>query len=551
MKALLKITTTLSLLLAAYTMQSQVTPAAAPNSVMVQVHATHQAAFLAAVRGDADLSPLLSSSKSLNSPRRIKDLHPSGKSAIYLLEWDQGQDIDSVVEVLKSSGTFAIVEPNYIGEAGGRQMVTPPTLPDDRNFDRQWSLRNDGSFTLSPATARADIDITNAWDIETGSSDIVVAVLDSGDPATHRELRNRLWSNETSINGTDDDGNGYIDDTRGYNFVDDDPFPVDNHGHGSNVAGIIVAEANNNNGFSGVDWQCKLMTLKVLDDDGFGFYSDWAEAIFYAVDNGAHVINMSLGGVSYSQLLQNAVNYATDRGVLVVACMMNDNTNAPRYPAALDNVLSVGSTDPDDTRTRPFFWASDSGSNWGPHIDLVAPGNYIYGLHPRQFSNFNTYWGGTSQAAPHVAGVATLLLAQDNTRTPADLIELITSTADDVVGDADDVPGYDLYYGHGRLNAYRALEAGAALVSTTAVEEDSAFEVTPNPVVRPAPITISTTSSARSEVSIYDMSGQRISVDYLTGRQMTLATDDLELGMYIIRLAQDNGKHSTRRIVVQ
>jgi subtilisin family serine protease len=211
-----------------------------------------------------------------------------------------------------------------------------------------------------------------------------------------------------------------------------------------------------------VNWQCKLMVLKVTNKAGDGYYRDWAQAIMYAVQNGAKVINMSVGGTEQSSLLQAAVDYAWEHGVLIVACAMNGNTEQPYYPAACRHVLAVGATNPDDTRAAPFFWDKNSGSNYGKHLGVVAPGNYIYGLSHKAY---NAIWGGTSQAAPFVSGLASLLLAQNPHRTPAELIHLIESTADDQVGrPEEDTPGWDKYHGFGRINALKALQAGERLV---------------------------------------------------------------------------------------
>jgi subtilisin family serine protease len=142
--------------------------------------------------------------------------------------------------------------------------------------------------------------------------------------------------------------------------------------------------------------------------------------------------------------------------------MMNANTSEPFYPAAYKNVLAVGSTNPDDTRTAPFFWAAGSGSNYGSNISVVAPGNYIYNLSD---DGYNTCWGGTSQAAPLVTGVASLLIAQNPAISALAIKQIICSTADDQVGKpSEDTPGWDQYYGYGRINAEKALEEGARLL---------------------------------------------------------------------------------------
>ena len=147
---------------------------------------------------------------------------------------------------------------------------------------------------------------------------------------------------------------------------------------------------------------------------------------------------MSLGGSSYSQAMEDAINFAVNNNVPVFVSMMNEDSDQVYYPAGYYNSFSVGSTDPDDSRTSPFFWGG--GSSYGSHIDVVAPGNYIYGLTFNSNSDYNYYWGGTSQASPLVAGIASLLLSQDSTRTPDQIYQIIRDSADDLVGDpAEDI----------------------------------------------------------------------------------------------------------------
>lgn len=299
----------------------------------------------------------------------------------------------------------------------------------------------------------------NAWSIEQGDSNIVVTIIDSGTKLDHPEFTGRIWTNYHEIpnNGIDDDGNGYIDDVKGWDFANSDNDPMDDNGHGTNVAGIIGANGNNSIGYAGADWYCKLMILKGLDNNNYGYYSWWTEAIYYAVDNGAKVINMSLGGNSFSTTLQNAVTYALNNNVVVVVCMMNTNSNTVYYPAGFTGVIAVGSTNSNDTRSNPFFWSPTSGSNYGSHISVVAPGNYIYGLNYQSNTKYGSYWGGTSQATPHVSGLASLLLAQNPSRTPAQIKSTIETTAEDQVGNSsEDTPGWDIYFGHGRINAFNA-----------------------------------------------------------------------------------------------
>ncbi|MGZ5242301.1 MAG: S8 family peptidase [Bacteroidia bacterium] len=332
------------------------------------------------------------------------------------------------------------------------------TLPNDLFADRQWYIQNTASITRANARVGADLGLLQAWEIEDGDSLVVVAILDGGTDILHPDLEGRIWknTNEIPFNNIDDDLNGFVDDTAGWDFVNNDNFPEDETGHGTNIAGIIGAKTNNEIGYAGIDKHCRLMICKITDENGNGKYKDWTEAIYYAVNNGARIINMSVGGITPSKQLTEAINFALANNVVVVSSMMNNNSGQPYYPAAIPGVIAVGATNPDDSRAEPFFWSDKSGSNFGNHISVVAPGNYIYGLSP---IGDNFFWGGTSQAAPMVAGLAALLIAQDMSRTPAEIKHIIEITSDDNVGDpVQDLNGWDMYYGFGRINAYKALK---------------------------------------------------------------------------------------------
>lgn len=382
-----------------------------------------------------------------------------GMDKYYIVQFDGKKDAEEVCKEFEKNKNVDFAEPDFIGEAAGKRGIDA-IKPNDEFFNRQWGLFNDGTVRTTigrPGRIGADMNVTKGWDIETGSDSIIVAILDSGVKQDHPELAGRFWVNSKEVrNGRDDDGNGYIDDINGYNFAYDNSNIKDDGGHGTNICGTIGAIYNNNLGYAGLDQRCKLMVCKNLDDENLGEYSWWAASLYYAANNGARVINMSEGGYDYSRTLENAINYAYDNGCLICASMMNKNNNDNYYPACFENVLAVGATDTDDSRCRQFTWGG--GSNWGKHIAVVAPGNRIYGLDYRDNNNFDVYWSGTSQATAYVSGIAALLLGQDNTRTNKILREIITSTAKDQVGDPrEDTPGWDEYYGFGRVDLYAAL----------------------------------------------------------------------------------------------
>ena len=388
----------------------------------------------------------------------MKSIQPTGnraEAATYVLTFD-GKISRQLLNEYRKTGLFEYVEPDFIGYGYG----TASTIPNDTYFSRQWYHVNDGTFPLTTATVDADMDSDLAWDITQGSSSTVVAILDTGIKPDHPEFVGRAWQNsDETQNGVDTDGNTYMDDLEwGWDFVNDDNYPIDDHGHGTSVAGVAVASGDNGVGYAGMDWKCQIMICKVLDNNNSGLYTWWADAIYYAVDNGATVINLSAGGNSPSTLLEDAINYAYSNNVPVFACTGNQNS-AIQYPARYANAFAIGATRPDDTRY--------SLSNFGSEIDFVAPGTHIYTLSYTSNTDYSATNQGTSFAAPQVAGLVSLMFAVDPGLSVDEIRTVLENTSEDQVGDpAEDTSGWDRYFGHGRINAYQALrevqEASAA-----------------------------------------------------------------------------------------
>ena len=536
------ILSTLALLLALNSFAQEHTPTFASDQLIVnfhpdilsQIHLNHERNTFSIPAIDALNQSNGLSKIVLTGNKKIKDT--------YVLHFAGTRDILQLVETYQASGVLTFAEPNFIGHGGGVQGLQS-TIPDDALFNRQWGLLNDGSFTLSPAVADADVDMEEAWDIEQGNSNIIVAVLDSGFKLDHPEFNGRIWNNAAeSSNGTDSDNNNYIDDTQGWDFVNNDNNPSDDHGHGTNVAGIIASNGDNGTGYAGIDWNCKVMVCKILDANNSGFYSWWTDAIYYAVDNGAKVINMSVGGSGFSSSMETAVDYAHDNGVSIIVSMMNFNNDSPYYPAAYENTIGVGSTDANDNRTNPFFWSATSGSNFGSHIDVVAPGNYIYGLNYLSNTNYNSYWGGTSQAAPLVSGLASLLLAQDASRSPDDIRSILTTTAEDEVGNpTEDLPGWDQYYGWGRVNAFNALNLFT--VNTQEIQA-SDFKIYPNPLSAKEKLVIEwkEESADNTQVTLFNSLGQNIYQVQIAPnqKQTTLSLPENSLGYFLLQIQKNH-----------
>jgi thermitase len=318
-----------------------------------------------------------------------------------------------VVELLLGSVTAFVEEVHSVGLASYMEpnmKVQAQLVPNDPYWSVQWGAQK--------------IEADWAWNTTVGNHSVLVAVIDTGICYTHPDLA----ANYVPL---------------GYDWVNNDADPMDDNGHGTHCAGIIAAVINNGEGIAGLA-QVQVMAEKVLDSSGQG-YVDWiANGIVNATDCGARIISMSLGGYGYSQLLYDAVKYAYDKGVLVVAAAGNDNTNTKMYSAGYDEVIAVAATDQDDNKA----WFS----NWGDWIELSAPGVDIYSAVPSGYE----YMSGTSMACPHVAGVAALAWSLYPNKTRDWVREWLRYTADDL-GD----PGFDLYYGYGRVNARKAAEQAA------------------------------------------------------------------------------------------
>jgi thermitase len=266
----------------------------------------------------------------------------------------------------------------------------------------------------------------DAWNLTTGSQDIIIAVVDSGIMLDHPEFAGRL--------------------VPGYDFVNHDDRADDDMGHGTQVAGIIAAALNNGQGVAGVCPNCRLMPVKVLNQNNLGSWSQLSQGILFAVDHGARVINLSLGASVSSDTLALAIQYAEDHGVIVVAAAGNSSSDAPFYPAALPGVIGVGATTSTDE-----LW---SRSNYGNDIDLVAPGSLVFSTYNDLNNMYHgyTFMSGTSMATPFVSGVAGLLLSANHDLTAQQVTDVMVGTANDL-GSA----GWDSKFGNGLVNAKAAL----------------------------------------------------------------------------------------------
>lgn len=289
-------------------------------------------------------------------------------------------------------------------------MLEEANIPNDLLFSQyQWNL---------PA-----IETNRGWNLSKGSENVIIAVVDTGVDIDHTDLNGQLVS--------------------GYNVIDPKKAPKDDVGHGTHVSGIIGALVNNEEGVAGISWYNKIMPVKALDSSGSGTTYAVAEGVIWATDHGAKVINMSLGNYADSQFLHDAIKYAYDRDVLLVAASGNDNTERPGYPAAYPEVLAVGATNKDMSRAEY--------SNYGDYIDVTAPGTNIASTYP---GNQYAALSGTSMASPHVAAMAGLIRSLNPDLTNREVMDLMISQAVDL-----GVKGKDKYFGNGQVDVFRSLEA--------------------------------------------------------------------------------------------
>ena len=287
---------------------------------------------------------------------------------IYRLRLADQSDVLVVIAAFKADPNVEYAEPNY--------MAHTAFVPNDPRYSDQWGL--------------TQISAPSAWNVTHGSPAIVIAIVDTGLDLNHPDLISKLWVNPGEIpgNGLDDDNDGFVDDVNGWNFVENNLTPQDQIGHGSHVAGIAAAATDNGIGIAGVCPNCRIMSNRTMDDSGAGTYSNIAAGITYAAQKGARVINLSLGGTTYSQVLRDAVANASLVSVVVAAAGNNNESNL-FYPAAYDDfVIAVGATDPNDQKA--------TFSNYGSWVDLMAPGVSIWSTF---YDDTYAALSGTSMAA--------------------------------------------------------------------------------------------------------------------------------------------------------
>ncbi|HVL38452.1 MAG TPA: S8 family peptidase, partial [Fimbriimonadaceae bacterium] len=332
-----------------------------------------------------------------HAPTRAHKVGEVPNLKVQLLRLPAGISTRAALDYYRSLPGVEYAEPNYIAHA--------QFTPNDISFNSQWGPKK--------------IQAPQAWEVIQGSPDVIVAILDTGVDLSHPDLLPKL--------------------TIGWDFVNNDAWADDDHGHGTHCAGIAAAGTNNAIGVAGIGFNSRIMPVKVLGSNGSGSYAYIVAGIRYAADNGAKVISLSLGGQSTSYALEDAVNYAWSKGAIVVAAAGNANSTTPHYPAAYTNAIAVGASESNDARA--------SYSNYGSWVDVAAPGSSI--LSTTRGGGYG-YMSGTSMATPHVAGQAALVWSHYGASTSVSMIR------QRIEGHTDPIGSWIKY---GRVNVYKSIGA--------------------------------------------------------------------------------------------
>jgi len=396
--------------------------------------------------GIREIRPAFDLDWSVNAALKLQH----GLDRVFALEFPAGTDVERVARALDAAPGVEGAEPDVVGRGG-------QVPPDDTHYAIEWHLENVGQTGGRPD---ADVDAEQGWALGTGSPTVVVAVLDTGIDSIHPEFAGRI--------------------VPGHDFVNGDSDPEADHPHGTYTAGIALANANNAFQVAGVDWNAKLMPVKVLDAQNLGLTTDLVNGIVWATDNGADVLSMSLIHYPCSGSLRNAIQYARAAGAIPVASAGNDGPGDADVsgPGCIPESISVGATD--DADRRASFSAT------GAALDVVAPGLGVRTVTYRSYGDSFTAFSGTSASAPIVSGMCALLRALRPSLLPDEAQALLESNAQDGVGPpAEDSAGRDDSFGWGRVNLAETLAAafpatlrsGRVAPATVAVGQPASFSV--------------------------------------------------------------------------
>ncbi len=440
----------------------------------------------------------------LYQPRNSALAQQLGIDRIYHIKLPRKADIPSIAEVYARDPNIEFANPDW--------EVYYAAIPNDPLHVNHWGHNNTAQMPAynwstglhngpNVGTVGFDANAQAAWDGSQGygSTSVIIAIIDGGVNWAHPDLR--IWQNDDPIDGIDNDGNGRIDDLRGWDFGSNDNDPNDNAsgaGHGTACAGVAAAIANNAIGSAGVAGGCTIMPLKAANSAGSLAYTYINNAIYYAADNGADIISMSLGSSGQDAANNTACTYAWNAGTIVLAATGNENNSAISYPAANTNVVGIGAasncgdrkrsssnsgevnpgvfTDPNGyTCDGERWWGSNYGSttqNAANAVDVIAPTilptTDIVGAGGYDPGSYSLYFNGTSCSTPYAAGVCALIISQNPTWTPTQVRNQLCNTAQDVVN-VEAAAGWDRYTGFGMVDAAAAVGGGGPVTPTITV----------------------------------------------------------------------------------
>lgn len=432
------------------------------NSYIVKIKRNREAVIRSIESRDAEVRKAFDLNDRIiknDSPQAAK--LSSSLQNYYVATIGDGRSAESFIQALKLDPNVESVEPNYV------LKIETLETPNDPMFNEQWNLKQ--------------IRAQRAWEIS-GGAGVVVGVVDTGIDFEHEDLKDQLWINSPEdlngngkfdpwpadtifegvsgdFDGIDNDGNGYVDDVIGFDFVDQtvmnlgdasfrDAVPTDETDHGTPVSGVIAARKNNDFGLVGVAPDARIMTLRAFDATGNGESDDVAAAIVYGALNGAGAINMSFGDFLRIPIIEDACKFAESLGCVLVASSGNNNMSRDHFPSDHPEVICVGAVREDEER----YWRS----NWGPYLDLVAPGYEVPA--PSMGGGFKIT-SGTSLSAPHISGAVALILSLNSDLSPEQVRGILQTSAKE--GGEEK---WDMYYGAGILDCFAAVQTYGSTV---------------------------------------------------------------------------------------
>lgn len=474
-----------------------------------------------------------------NPAKRMKGDEDIAK--IYQIKYNSDIDpTDLSAKIFDSNkDILEFVEPEFVYEAD--------FIPNDPSVGSQYHISRIAAYT--------------AWDITQGDTNVVIGIVDSGSDLDHPDLAANIKYKYTEIpnNGVDDDENGYIDDYRGWDFAganyqqlseDNNPNIVSSYcEHGSHVSGCASQVTNNGINGAGIGFKCKLLISKHgADNDntgsGYSYIYNSNSGIAYCYQNGAKVINCSFGGTTPSGTTQSIINAAWNNGTVICASAGNDGTNAPRYPAAYSNVISVASTTSSDIKS--YF------SNYHTSVDVCAPGSSIYST---LYNNSYAVFDGTSMSSPICAGTVALIWSKFPTYTPTQIVNRLLDGCDSIYNLN---PSYVGLLGRGRINAYKSVltvssinQIGSEIPNSFKLEQNY-----PNPFNPSTKINFQIPKSSNVKITIYDSKGSEVETllnEFVqAGKYSTnFNSKSLSSGIYFYKITSENFSDSKRMILIK